>query len=619
MSFIDVENVKADFFKIYGLTRYQPPNGNMGGFAAIEMQSTRVYPQAPSTSVDSNGIENNINIVLPMRPGELSDDTTVSFERSGLSSNPMIAQLIQIGGKALQDVSGNSGQNWMMGVSDELNKFLLAKYDPSGLNQTLSFDFILPLINTQKQYDKHFVNTTRKYLGALKGLCYPRLYAMGMPPMMKVSVAGLYKGFTGWVNSVSIRTSEDLIAIGDEMFPLVITGTIKFINLFSYNWNPKSENNMLVFNLSNNPAILFGHDAPPADFEDFTAGNNIYSKNEYGEGYKYEINVEKVIKDAKITEYTDNTSLNAKLQENLRNSYDSILFDDVWDIQNQSFVSMSSELNGININYLDNTDYVNNMFNNYTSTNLSSGLSPILKCVNDGTLYNVGLSNLTRIGQLYNNIDVISKNGLSLNSYYNIMNILKTIGMLDNVKEVFGISRTANTSISGLTDSIYKLYDSGVSVVGNTARPLNMSNISEYYDSFNSVAATGTTANNLTESLFASTLTCQNLLYFTQDINNSINTIAKGNIEPISALAIATNIAALSTCANQMLDFENSYISRYAQSSIMLRNGEINSSEYSKYKQMYDITRHNDNTYLTTINESLLESIEKIVEQINNG
>ena len=45
-----------------------------------------------------------------------------------------------------------------------------------------------------------------------------------------------------------------------SVFPLVINGTIRFINLFTYGWYADNNGSSLTdeFNLAKNPALLFG-------------------------------------------------------------------------------------------------------------------------------------------------------------------------------------------------------------------------------------------------------------------------------------------------------------------------------------------------------------------------
>ena len=63
------------------------------------------------------------------------------------------------------------------------------------------------------------MRNARAYLGALQGLVYPRSFGFRYPPLLAVKLGGLYRGFKGFLREVSIRTSEEMLDLGDEMFP----------------------------------------------------------------------------------------------------------------------------------------------------------------------------------------------------------------------------------------------------------------------------------------------------------------------------------------------------------------------------------------------------------------
>ena len=56
-----------------------------------------------------------------------------------------------------------------------------------------------------------------------------------------------------------------MLDLGNEMFPMIIRGSLRFINVFMYSWSDTRNEIARSFVLSDNPQILFGMDYKDED------------------------------------------------------------------------------------------------------------------------------------------------------------------------------------------------------------------------------------------------------------------------------------------------------------------------------------------------------------------
>lgn len=273
----NTDSDQYDFFKIYDLPKYSADSPSYYGFMPITISLADADDESKA-AIGSEG-EDTGNIVaaathlggvvtpitLPWKVGEISDEVSVSFARRGQNQTENV----------LYNAAAQLVQNMMN--SSTISDIIMAKYDPTSLTKTLTLDFILPLHIT-KTTNIGTIGSVRRALGTLQGLLYPRGYGFAYPPLLKVSLNAIYKGFKGYLNGVSIRQSEEQVAVGGQMFPLVITGTLKFINLFLYSWYQGGKlssfiSNGILLDLQSGAEILFGDRNSDDD--------NVAYKNEY--------------------------------------------------------------------------------------------------------------------------------------------------------------------------------------------------------------------------------------------------------------------------------------------------------------------------------------------------
>ena len=112
------------------------------------------------------------------------------------------------------------------------------KYDGGNTKKTLQIPFIvlLGLATKEKLLDKA-AKKMRMIFNKLDGLLYPNDAIAYMPPLMELTVGGMYRSFFGFVTGVNIApTNPDMFqnpATG-EYFHSLYDGTITFENFFTY-------------------------------------------------------------------------------------------------------------------------------------------------------------------------------------------------------------------------------------------------------------------------------------------------------------------------------------------------------------------------------------------------
>lgn len=285
------EIVDIDFFKLFGIPKYNPDssatastennsdievNKVMGGFVPIHIKDTSFYLSGnnnrKTTNID-DAWNTKVNIILPWNVGEISDSVSVSYSRRGGGNAPWDT----IAGALISEVGKAVGKE---DASNNIAQMVIAKYNAESLMKTISLDFILPLTNTvdivKNNYTDpdSFSNEVRRSLGALQGLIYPRKFGYLQPPLLGVTFGGLYRGFKAFLSEVNIRYSEEMVDIGGCMFPLKITGSLKFVNVFLYTWDIADFVSQ-EFTLAQHPEYLFGEGIDAKT--DLTAGNNAQS------------------------------------------------------------------------------------------------------------------------------------------------------------------------------------------------------------------------------------------------------------------------------------------------------------------------------------------------------
>lgn len=186
----------------------------------------------------------------------ISDQVSAKIENQWASSNTPL-------GKAVS----NSIQNLMTSVNGESNiaSFLtqasMFKYDAGNTQKTLQIPFIVPLALASKSaLLNNAAKKMRDTFNMLEGILYPGFWGLLLPPLMELTIGGLYRRFYGFITGVNIApTNNDMFQdpSSGEYFNMVYEGTITFSNLFLYYHGGGKGNQHFDIDLDNK-AVLFG-------------------------------------------------------------------------------------------------------------------------------------------------------------------------------------------------------------------------------------------------------------------------------------------------------------------------------------------------------------------------
>lgn len=601
------ELTKYDFFTIYGLNEYTPDNPTYGGFLPVKIKTTKLY--SDETNSDADAAKPDIEFNLPMAIGEISDGVSVSYSRRGDNT---------VGGQVAQAAS-----EWVAGlkifdnssITENISQILLAKYDPGSLTKKLEFDFILPLTNTSS-YSANMIQNVRNAMGALQGMVYPRSFGFCYAPMVSVSIGGLYKNFKGFISDVSFRASAELINIGGEMFPVTITGSVKFINVFMYTWNEQFQNVIGSFNLKENPSLLFGFDSS-STAEVFGSGLS------YGSAISNSIlseEIKKINTDAKLNSIINNnmtSGLSEKTKENLRLAA----------LDNTDLFNMTGETDLFNISaYTENTNISNIISDPSISFAQFSEIGEVLQhnntIINDtlhsGTLFNVNLDSLSSIATTFKNItDITNRNLYSVDNYLRTMQTVLNTNALDDIRSVFRTAKSTVRDISRLSSSINNIANIGNILIGNTNRNLDMNNVSRYYSNFSNFNNNSTiTNNNVMENILASTLAVNNM---SKLINNSSKIISLSSTasNPVTALNALGSINVLTNLATGLNDFKTSFKNMNEQAASLIDENKITSAEYYAIKSLYNESKNMNFDYIINANSAIENKLNIITDKLS--
>lgn len=273
-----VPNIELDFFNIYKLARFDQDTHNFGGFLPVTIQNASWYNNITEPTL-------NVKLVLPWNSAEgssITDTVSVSY---GAKSGGTVERLFRTYGAT--EISKIAASLGLDDIGDWFAKTMTTEYDPSSLSKNLDVQFILPLINPEKAIAEDsvkFTDTVMSALGVLQGLVYPRKYGFSYPYLLGVSIGEVYTNFKAFLRDVSIKFDGPMIDIGGKMFPQIITGTLRFINVFFYAWGDKDGSFLESMDLYKNPRVLFGEKTLGTEatniknnVSEYTAASNLFS------------------------------------------------------------------------------------------------------------------------------------------------------------------------------------------------------------------------------------------------------------------------------------------------------------------------------------------------------
>ena len=253
-----------DIFDDLGLAKADNPDGgtktlsenDKGSKATAKFLEVRFTKSSLLGEGDSTGgkIE---RISLPFHHDKaISDQVSAKIENQWTSASTVLASGVS-----------HVVQNFMTsgGGEDQIGSFLkqasMFKYDAGNTQKTLQIPFIVPLALASKSaLLNNAAKKMRDTFNMLEGILYPGFWGLLLPPLMELTIGGLYRRFYGFITGVNIApTNNDMFQdpSSGEYFNMVYEGTITFSNLFLYYHDGGSGNDHFDIDLSNK-AVLFG-------------------------------------------------------------------------------------------------------------------------------------------------------------------------------------------------------------------------------------------------------------------------------------------------------------------------------------------------------------------------
>lgn len=168
-------------------------------------------------------------------------------------------------GGAITNAIANKVQSLATTYANQISSFLsqasMFKYDAGNTQKTLQIPFIVPLALASKSaLLNNAAKKMRDTFNMLEGILYPGFWGLLLPPLMELTIGGLYRRFYGFITGVNISPSNNDMfqdPSSGEYFNMVYEGTITFSNLFLYYHGGGNENEHFDID-STNKAVLFG-------------------------------------------------------------------------------------------------------------------------------------------------------------------------------------------------------------------------------------------------------------------------------------------------------------------------------------------------------------------------
>ena len=592
--------------KISGLTKTSKASDTFLGYIPIEISTTKWSSNVSDETGFAKTVDEEddsslkVKLILPWKPQELRDSVSVNFSKKNKTGNIIENITRQFAGSLLSDFTG----------TDLAAQWLTIDYNPETLKKEIGLDFILPMgVNKSLTYDIQWINKVRQGLGKLQGLVYPKGFLSLYPPMLKVKVGNVYSGFKGYITSVELSFSEDVITLEDgSVFPLVINGTIRFINLFTYGWfSDNSEGASLAneFNLSLNPALLFG--VQMADVHASSASMRTSPTiNKSSSKAKEDSDVATGVKSPNISSVVNSVNNSSPAELN----YDSFKNSIAMSNRNTDILTGFSNEDTILTNQI--TQYINNDYATddmifSDTSNLYNEYYKNYSAISNGNLDFLGVNSNSELISSSNNI--MSK-VLNVNTISNYAKLIKNIKNGDVIDILASLSQVTSGTSGVLNSNIRNILNStkvGISILRTLdISGINLDNIAAIYGSveellkyINKIDVKKPTAKDeFATAVYASTLQSQQIGSILNNVNTNIN---NANVR----------------YDNQNNNLSSSVLTSLSNSSNSAISTEIYSN-YDMYKQVIDSLKYKATELADSkiINTNVLNSTAKMSDYI---
>jgi len=615
---------KMDFFNLYGLPEYIPSQDNRTdnylGFMPIIIRNASFYGDevGERTTIDSDiGEEFRINIKLPWLPSEISDSVSVSYSRRG-----------NVGTQLPEVLS-----RFLAKLNKDLANIALVEYNAQNLSKTLDLEFILPINRTlltmrgthytterseeELSYErspiagrfreenievKDFMKNVRAYLGALQGLVYPRAFGFLYPPLLSIKLGGLYRGFKGFLREVNIRTSEEMLDLGNEMFPMIIRGSLRFINVFMYSWSDTRNEIARSFVLSDNPQILFGMDYKDEDLITTISG-----------GENTPTDIPDIIDNLGISTIDVNEPNLVAIQrayDRYRNfDYTAVNYDNLNRVyQNMKNFNIDQDFNLLSFD----PDFIQLINNNYND---------IINNMNNDQFNFLGMDNnnesLVLSRQIQNKIGSVQ----DISSYANLLINIKENDLYGSLTSLSRIIRSSDSTLNNSVQTIVDLYWPVANLLTTIDSGISLNNVAELYGNILRLieileSPRSITKNNFNEAIYTDDLYIEKSSYTLNEINKNLNSdITQYNdLAPLTTLYFSDLILLETEMLKRLDDLK--YVNQllYERSDDLKNAGLLTEGEVVKYKQVYDQAKKIDTNAANNINELLYLNLSELNE-----
>jgi len=206
-----------------------------------------------SELIERKGSISRVEFTLPFHHEKtITDNVSTKFNNTwgsllsgtlGINAANMAQSLVTGGfNKAKDYIESKDLGDTIKNITESTLSFatnkMMFEYDAGSTFKTIQVPFIVPLGAAEyKKLENGACKEVRKVFNTLEGTIYPSANVNYYPPLLEMTIGGMYRSFFGFITGVNISpTNNDMFMdpCTGEYFNLVYEGTITFSNLFMY-------------------------------------------------------------------------------------------------------------------------------------------------------------------------------------------------------------------------------------------------------------------------------------------------------------------------------------------------------------------------------------------------
>jgi len=396
-----------------------------------------------------------------------------------------------------------------------------------------------------------------------------------------------------------------MLDLGNEMFPMIIRGSLRFINVFMYSWSDTHHAIARTFVLSDNPQILFGMDYNDEDLiTSVSAGENRPT------------NIPTIINNLGIQPVTTGEQNLATVQR-AYDRYQNFNYNDInYENLNRAYQNIKNfdidqDFNSLNFNpeiirSID-FDYGNIM------SNIDNDQFKFLGIDND----NESLILSTKIQDKIGSVQDIS-------DYVNLLINIKEGDLFSSLSSLSRIVSSSDSVLSESVQNIVDLYWPVVDILSTIDSGINLNNITNFYSDILMLInilenSKSITKKDLDEAAYVNHLYIEKSSNILNEINKSLNNNITQYIDlaPITTLYFSNLLLLETEILKNMNNIKNISQLIYERSYDLKSKNILTDREVNKYKLVYDRTKKIDTIATNNINELLYTSLNILNEVLS--